>query len=46
MMEAIAVLGMICIAMSAVYLLKNRKTKPTPEGKYIWVGPGDDPFKK
>ena len=46
MMESIIVLGIICIAMSAVYLLKNRKTKPVPEGKYIWMGAGEDPFRK
>ena len=43
MMETIAGVGMICIAISAVYFLKNRKQ---PEEKYIWVGQGKDPFKK
>jgi hypothetical protein len=35
---------MIWIAMSAVYFLKNRSVPV--EDVYIWVGPGEDPFKK
>ena len=47
MMESIAVLGMICIAMSAVYMLKHRETRTTIKKKdYIWVGQGKSPFKK
>ena len=45
MIESIAVLAMIWIAMSAVYLLKNKKTKPEKK-EYIWVGPGKNPFKE
>jgi len=45
MIEAIAASAMIWIALSAVYLLKNKKAS-SAEGKYIWVGPGEDPFKK
>jgi len=45
MFEAITALGMICIAISAVYLFKNRKPKAS-SGNYIWVGPGEDPFKQ
>jgi len=47
MIESIAVLGMICIAMSAVYMLKNRETGMAQDSKdYIWVGHGKNPFKK
>jgi hypothetical protein len=43
MIEAITGLAMIWIAVSAIYFFKNRKPK---EEKYIWVGPGEDPFKE
>jgi len=45
MIEAIAILAMIWIAVSAVYMLKNRSSK-TSENRYIWMGPGESPFKK
>ena len=47
MIETIAAVGMICIAMSAIYLVKNRVGKPKTQAKeeYIWVGYGKNPFK-
>ncbi|MBR9691543.1 hypothetical protein GOV06_02055 [Candidatus Woesearchaeota archaeon] len=46
MIEEIAALAMIWIAISAVYLLKNKKTSPAQKHEYIWVGEGKNPFKK
>jgi hypothetical protein len=46
MIEAIATVALIWIAMTAVYLMKNRKPKTTAKHHYIWVGPGKNPFKK
>ena len=44
MIESVAVLALIWIAITAVYFLKNRK--PAVEDKYVWVGVGKDPFRK
>ncbi len=46
MIETLSVLALIWIALSAIYLLKNKKPTQHKEGKYIWIGPGEDPFKK
>jgi hypothetical protein len=43
MIENIAVLAFVWTAMSAVLLLKRRKTAPN-QGKYIWMGEGKNPF--
>ncbi len=45
MIETITAVGLICIAMSAVYLLKHRRSEPSND-KYLWVGHGKDPFEK
>ena len=43
MIENIAVLALIWIAMSSVLLMK-RKRNLFNNGKYIWVGKGKNPF--
>jgi len=45
MIENIAVLALIWVAMSAILLLKRKKGL-FKTGKYIWVGEGKNPFKK
>ncbi|MEE9525793.1 MAG: hypothetical protein V3V78_04280 [Candidatus Woesearchaeota archaeon] len=45
MLESIAVLAMIWIAISAVYMLKNKKATGK-EQDYVWIGEGKHPFKK
>ena len=45
MLESLAVLAMVWIAMSAVYVLKNKKSTGKEED-YVWVGEGKHPFKK
>ncbi len=45
MIEALAILAIIWIAISAVYMFKNKYSR-TSENSYIWMGPGKNPFKK
>ncbi|MBW2996695.1 hypothetical protein KY332_05360 [Candidatus Woesearchaeota archaeon] len=45
MLESLAVLAMVWIAISAVYFLKNKKATGTDD-QYLWVGEGKHPFKK
>jgi hypothetical protein len=45
MFEALAVLAMIWIAISAVYFMKNKKSTGR-EQDYVWVGEGKHPFEK
>ena len=45
MFEAIAILGMIWISISAVYMIKNRIATGKEED-YVWIGNGNHPFKK
>ena len=42
MIEAIMLVG-ILIGLAAFYLYKN---KETDKGEYLWVGPGENPFKR
>lgn len=44
MTKEILVIGLIWIAISAVSMFKNRR--PKQGNNYIWVGPGENPFKK
>ena len=45
MLESVAVIAFIWIAISAVYMLKNKKSTGKEED-YVWVGQGNHPFKK
>lgn len=42
MIEYVATLCIIIAGIGAIYYLKQRK----PDGDYLWMGEGDDPFKK
>jgi hypothetical protein len=43
MIAVIVILALALIGLSAVYLTKNKNLKPE---RYIWIGPGEDPFKR
>ncbi len=43
MIAVIVILVLALIGLSAVFYAKNKNLKPE---KYIWVGQGEDPFKR
>ena len=41
MIESLVILGIIVTSLLAAYYVKKRETR-----RYIWVGPGIDPFRR